>query len=228
MSKNLSRVLGTKNLKMKRRDSLKALALTTFGVGVSTAPSKAENIANTEGVFNELFKDKDSDKPGSTDEEKARDRKLKLDKFFTPTEMKMVTVLGDIIVPADGISGSASQAGVPAFIEFIVKDKPEMQTPMRGGLKWMDVQCLKMFEKTFLACSSAQQIQLIDLIAYPKEAKREYSQGVKFFSLIRNLTMTGFYTSQMGINDIGYVGNTPNNWDGAPQDVLDKYGLSYE
>jgi gluconate 2-dehydrogenase gamma chain len=213
---------------MKRRDSLKALALTTFGVGVSTVPSKAENIANTEGVLNELFKDKDSDKPGSTEEEKVRDRKLKLEKYFTATEMKMVTVLGDIIVPADGISGSASQAGVPAFIEFIVKDKPEMQTPMRGGLKWMDVQCLKMFEKTFLACSSAQQIQLIDLIAYPKEAKREYSQGVKFFSLIRNLTMTGFYTSQMGINDIGYVGNTPNNWDGAPQDVLDKYGLSYE
>ncbi len=210
---------------MKRRDSLKALALTTFGVGVSKVPAKAEN---TEGVLNELFKDKDSDKPGSTEEEKVRDRKLKLEKYFTPTEMKMITVLGDIIVPADVVSGSASQAGVPAFIEFIVKDKPEMQTPMRGGLKWMDVQCLKMFEKTFLECSSAQQIQLIDLIAYPKEAKPQYSQGVKFFSLMRNLTMTGFYTSQMGINDIGYKGNTPNNWEGVPQDVLDKYGLKYD
>ena len=210
---------------MKRRDSLKALALTTFGVGVSTVPSKAEN---TEGVLNELFKDKDSDKPGSTEEEKVRDRKLKLEKYFTPTEMKTITVLGDIILPADAISGNASQAGVPAFIEFIVKDKPEMQTPMRGGLKWMDVQCLKMFEKTFLECTSAQQIQLIDLIAYPKEAKPQYSQGVKFFSLMRNLTLTGFYTSQMGINDIGYKGNTPNNWEGVPQDVLDKHGLKYD
>ena len=210
---------------MKRRDSLKALALTTFGVGVSTVPSKAEN---TEGVLNELFKDKDSDKPGSTEEEKVRDRKLKLEKYFTPTEMKTITVLGDIILPTDAISGSASQAGVPAFIEFIVKDKPEMQTPMRGGLKWMDVQCLKMFEKTFLECTSAQQIQLIDLIAYPKEAKPQYSQGVKFFSLMRNLTLTGFYTSQMGINDIGYKGNTPNNWEGVPQDVLDKHGLKYD
>lgn len=210
---------------MKRRDSLKALALTTFGVGVSTVPSKAEN---TEGVLNDIFKDKDPDKPGSTEEEKQRDRKLKADKFLTPTEVKMVTVLGDIIVPADAVSGSASQAGVPAFIEFLLKDKPEMQTPMRGGLKWLDVQCLKMFEKTFLECTSSQQLQLIDLIAYPKQAKPEYSQGVKFFSLIRNLTLTGFYTSQMGINDLGYKGNTPNTWEGVPQDVLDKYGLSYD
>lgn len=210
---------------MKRRDSLKALALTTFGVGVSTVPSKAEN---TEGVLDDIFKDKDPDKPGSTEEEKVRDRKLKADKFLTPTEMKMVTVLGDIIVPADAVSGSASQAGVPAFIEFILKDKPEMQTPMRGGLKWLDVQCLKMFEKTFLECTPSQQLQVIDLIAYPKQAKPEHSQGVKFFSLIRNLTLTGFYTSQMGINDMGYKGNTPNTWEGVPQDVLDKYGLSYD
>lgn len=210
---------------MKRRDSLKALALTTLGVGVNNVPAKADN---TEGVLNELFKDKDPDKPGSTEEEKQRDRKLKADKFLTPTEMKMVTVLGDIIVPADAISGSASQAGVPAFIEFILKDKPEMQTPMRGGLKWLDVQCLKMFEKTFLECASSQQLNVIDLIAYPKLAKPEHSQGVKFFSLMRSLTLTGFYTTQMGINDIGYQGNKPNTWEGVPQDVLDKHGLSYD
>ncbi len=105
---------------------------------------------------------------------------------------------------------------------------PEMQTPMRGGLKWMDVQCLKMFEKTFIDCTSAQRLPLIDLIAYPLKAKPEYSQGVKFFSLMRNLTLTGFYTTQMGFKDLGYLGNTPNNWEGVPKDVLDKYGLSYE
>ncbi len=213
---------------MKRRDSLKALALTTFGIGVNTTSSKAENTLNTEGVLNDLFKEKDPDKPGSTEEEKIRDRKIKADKFLTPSEMKVITVLSDIILPADGISGSASQAGVPAFIDFMVKDKPEMQTPMRGGLKWMDVQCLKMFDKTFIDCTSAQRLTLIDLIAYPLKAKPEYSQGVKFFSLMRNLTLTGFYTTQMGFKDLGYLGNTPNNWEGVPQDVLDKYGLSYE
>ena len=213
---------------MKRRDSLKALALSTFGIGVNTASAKAENITNTEGVLNDLFKEKDVDKPGSTEEEKIRDRKIKADKFLTLSEMKVITVLSDIILPADGISGSASQAGVPAFIDFMVKDKPEMQTPMRGGLKWMDVQCLKMFDKTFIDCTSAQRLTLIDLIAYPLKAKPEYSQGVKFFSLMRNLTLTGFYTTQMGFKDLGYLGNTPNNWEGVPQDVLDKYGLSYE
>ena len=213
---------------MKRRDSLKALALTTFGIGVNTTSSKAENTLNTEGVLNDLFKEKDPDKPGSTEEEKIRDRKIKADKFLTLSEMKVITVLSDIILPADGISGSASQAGVPAFIDFMVKDKPEMQTPMRGGLKWMDVQCLKMFDKTFIDCTSAQRLTLIDLIAYPLKAKPEYSQGVKFFSLMRNLTLTGFYTTQMGFKDLGYLGNTPNNWEGVPQDVLDKYGLSYE
>ena len=140
----------------------------------------------------------------------------------------MVTVLSDIILPADGTSGSASQAGVPTFIEFMLKDQPDMQTPMRGGLKWLDVQSLKMFEKTFLDCSSTQKMSLIDLIAYPLKAKPEYSQGAKFFSLIRNLTLTGFYTSEMGFKDLGYVGNRPNNWEGVPQDVLDKYGLAYD
>ena len=213
---------------MKRRDSLKALALTTFGIGVNTTSAKAENMPNTEGVFNDLFKEKDTDKPGSTEEEKIRDRKIKADKFLTPSEMKVITILSDIILPADGISGSASQAGVPAFIDFMVKDKPEMQTPMRGGLKWMDVQCLKMFDKTFIDCTSAQRLTLIDLIAYPEKAKPEYSQGVKFFNLMRNLTLTGFYTTQLGFKDLGYLGNTPNNWEGVPKDVLDKYGLSYE
>ena len=213
---------------MKRRDSLKALALTTFGIGVNTTSAKAENMPNTEGVFNDLFKEKDTDKPGSTEEEKIRDRKIKADKFLTPSEMKVITILSDIILPTDGISGSASQAGVPAFIDFMVKDKPEMQTPMRGGLKWMDVQCLKMFDKIFIDCTSVQRLTLIDLIAYPLKAKPEYSQGVKFFSLMRNLTLTGFYTTQMGFKDLGYLGNTPNNWEGVPKDVLDKYGLSYE
>lgn len=213
---------------MKRRDSLKALALTTFGVGVSAVPAKADNTSYGEGGLNDLFKEKDPDKPGSTEEEKKRDRNLKAEKFLTPTEMKMVTVLSDIIVPADEMSGSASQAGVPAFIEFMLKDQPNMQIPMRGGLKWLDVQCLKMFEKSFLDSSSAQKMTLIDLIAYPKKVKPEYSQGAKFFSLVRNLTLTGFYTSEMGFKDLGYVGNRPNNWEGVPQDVLDKYGLSYD
>ena len=210
---------------MKRRDSLKALALSTFGIGIANTPLKAEN---TEGVLNnEFFKDKDPDKPGATEEEKKRDRKLKAEVFFTKAEMVTITILSDIILPADATSGSASQAGVSAFIEFMAKDQPDMQTPLRGGLRWLDVQCLKMFDKKFTDCSTAQRIEIVDLIAYPKKAKPEYSQGVKFFSMMRNLTLTGFYTTEMGFKDLDYRGNTPNVWEGVPDDVLKKYGLSY-
>jgi len=116
---------------------------------------------------------------------------------------------------------------VPEWIEFIVKDMPEHQVPMRGGLRWLDLQCIKRFEKAFKDCTPQQQIQMVDEIAYPKKAKKEMAQGVAFFSLMRNLTATGFYTTEMGGKDIGYMGNVPNQWKGVPDDVLKKYNLAY-
>jgi len=147
--------------------------------------------------------------------------------FFTPHEIATITVLGDIIIPKDDVSGSASDAGVPSFIEFIVKEKPEFKVPMRGGLQWLDQQCLKKYSNVFEKCSSKQQIELVDQIAYPKKATAEMKQGASFFSLMRNLTASGFYTSEIGGKDIGYKGNTPNMWNGVPADVLKQYGLAY-
>ena len=86
------------------------------------------------------------------------------DKFFTPAEMATITLLGDIIIPKDAVSGSASDAKVPDFIEFIVKDMPEHQTPLRGGLRWLDLQCLQRFEKTFTGSTHEQQIEIIEMI----------------------------------------------------------------
>jgi gluconate 2-dehydrogenase gamma chain len=125
------------------------------------------------------------------------------------------------------VSGSASEAKVPEFIEYIVKDMPQHQTPLRGGLRWLDLQCLKKYEKSFVDCSSSQQIEMVDQIAYPAKAKPEMQQGVVFFNLMRNLTATGFYTSEIGVKDIGYAGSTPNQWNGVPQDVLDQYKVAY-
>jgi gluconate 2-dehydrogenase gamma chain len=207
---------------MKRRDSLKALALSTFGIA---APLKAAPSVETD-VLKEKNDPTDC-KNGRTPDEQIRDAKLQADKFFTPHELKTVTVLSDIIVPSDAVSGSASQAGVPAFIEFMMKDKPENQTPMRGGLRWIDNQCVKLYDKKFVDCSTAQRIEMVDRIAYPELAKKEFSQGVAFFNLMRNFTVTGFYTTQMGYKDVGYIGNTPNTWAGVPDDVLKQYGLSY-
>ena len=141
--------------------------------------------------------------------------------------MATIAVLCDIIIPADDVSGSATQAKVPEFIEFIVKDMPQNQTPMRGGLRWLDIQSNKNYEKPFVDCSTQQQISIIDQIAYPKKAKPEMQQGVSFFNLMRNLTASGFYTSEIGIKDIGYKGNTPNQWAGVPDDILKQYNLAY-
>jgi hypothetical protein len=125
------------------------------------------------------------------------------------------------------VSGSASDAKVPEFIEFIVKDMPSHQTPIRGGLKWLDLHCYKLYEKAFVNCDAMQQIAVVDSIAYPEKAKPELKQGVAFFSAIRDLVATGFYTSEIGVKDVGYMGNVPNQWNGVPADVLKQYKLSY-
>lgn len=208
---------------MDRRDSLKALAVGSLSVG--TILGCNDKVTEEKGA-------KDGEKKtevyGRTGEEAARDTKLKEEKFFNDHEMKTITLLADIIIPADDHSGSASQSGVPDFIEFIVKDQPNYKLPMRGGLSWLDVQSLKRYNKRFVESSQQQQIELVDLIAYPEKATPDMSQGVTFFNLMRNLTATGFWTSKIGIKDLDYKGNTPNEWDGVPADVLQQYGLAYD
>src|SRR5690606_36241749 len=108
--------------------------------------------------------------PGVQEWEHERNTKLSQEKFFTEHEMATITVLADIIIPRDDVSGSASDAGVPDFIEFIVKDIPSNQIPMRGGLKWIDIQSQKLYGQPFIQCNSTQQLELADAIAYPDQA----------------------------------------------------------
>ena len=155
-------------------------------------------------------------------------RLLAMDKFFTDHEMATIAILSDIIIPADEVSGSATDAKVPEFIEFIVKDMPYHQTPLRGGLRWLDVHCMKRFEKAFKDCNEIQQLEVVDEIAYPeRKIKPGMKQGVAFFNKMRDLVATGFYTTEIGVKDIGYLGNTPNQWNGVPDEVLKKYNLAY-
>lgn len=203
---------------MKRRDTLKAISLTGFGLAVTPVEAAVPEP-----------QPKPLKIPGGRQKfEAERDAKLMAEKFFTPHELQTVTVLSDIIIPADAKSGSASQAGVPAFIEFMMKDQPRNQTPMRGGIRWLDNTCTKRYGKPFVQCTKAQQIDMVEQIAYPSKAKADMTQGASFFSMMRNMTATGFYTSPMGIKDLGYVGNVPNQWEGVPEDVLKQYGLAYE
>jgi gluconate 2-dehydrogenase gamma chain len=204
---------------MKRRDILKNIGLGSAGIlAVGTADAQTP-VAKT-AVIPEV-------ENGRLRHEIIRDNELKAKRFFSVAEMATIKILVDIIIPADGKSGSASQAGVPDFIEFISKDMPQHQTPLRGGLMWLDSLSKKTFDKKFTALSTENRLKIVDLIAYPQKAKPEHSQGVGFFNLLRNLTATGFFTSKIGMEDLGYKGNTPNQWDGVPQDVLAKYNLSY-
>jgi len=207
---------------MDRRKSLKLLAtgaITIPAVIDGCTPNDKKVAAATEEPAFNLDRN-----PAELKREKEL---LAQEKFFTAEEMATITILGDIIIPKDAVSGSASDAKVPDFIEFIVKDMPRHQIPMRGGLRWLDMQCLNRYEKAFKDCSSQQQIEMVDMIAYPAKAKPEMSQGVEFFKLMRNLTATGFYTSEIGVKDIGYAGNTPTQWNGVPDDVLKQYNIAY-
>ncbi|MCT1532211.1 gluconate 2-dehydrogenase subunit 3 family protein [Sphingobacterium daejeonense] len=206
---------------MNRRDSLKALGLIAAGSGVLASACKDEK-----GQATKVATEGSSDMmPGVQEFEHKRTEALKAEKFFTEHEMATITVLADIIIPKDDVSGSASEAGVPAFIEFMSKDIPSYQTPLRGGLKWLDVQCQKTYGNAFIKCKKDQQIAMIDEIAYPQKAKPEMAYGVAFFSMMRDLTSTGFFTSEMGVKDIGYKGNTPGVWNGVPADVLAAHGF---
>ncbi len=209
---------------MDRRNTIKALIMGTVSTSVLVGACKDEKTKIEVKPEAEAGLNYDR-----TPQEIADYKKLISDKFFSDDELATIMVLADIIIPKDAVSGSASEAGVPAFIEFIVKDMPYHQTPLRGGLRWLDMQCLKRYEKDFKDCTPQQQIEMVDLIAYPDRAKDkpELTQGVAFFNKMRDLTVTGFYTTRMGFKDLGYVGNTPNMWNGVPDDVLKQYGLAY-
>lgn len=167
---------------------------------------------------------------GRTPEELKRDEEVKAKVYLNEHELATIAVLCDIILPATDDAGSATDAEVPAFIDFIVKDLPSNQLPLRGGLMWLDTESNKRFNKEFIACNDAEQIQIIEDIAYPDpdNKKPEMAHGIKFFNLIRNLTLTGYYTSKMGIEALGYQGNTANLWDGIPPEVLAEHDVDYE
>ena len=207
---------------MDRRKSIKTLLIGTVGAGVLVDACKnSDKKAIAESPDAMLDADR-------MQEEKDYLKKLTAgDTFFTAHEMATITVLADIIMPKDAVSGSASDAKVPDFIEFIAKDMPYHQTPLRGGLRWLDMQCFKLFDKAFADCDAKQQIALVDQIAYPDKAKPAMKQGVAFFTMMRNLTTTGFYTTEIGVRDLGYIGNAPNQWNGVPDDVLKQYGVAY-
>ena len=149
--------------------------------------------------------------------------------FFTQHEYATVRVLSDLIIPKDERSGGAIDAGVPEFMDFIMIDQEDRQVAMRGGLAWLDLESQRRFDKTFFAASDAQRREILDDISTYGELKPGLSHGRTFFRSFRDLTASGFWTSKMGIEDLGYIGNTfVPEWKGCPPEVLAKLGLPDE
>ena len=202
---------------MDRRKSIKAMILGTVSTAVLVEACKSSATTVAEVNMDDRMQ-----------EEKDYLVKVKAQpNFFTEHEMATITLLADIIIPKDAVSGSATDAKVPEFIEFIVKDMPDHQVPMRGGLKWLDLHSYKKHSKAFTECSSKEQIGIVDEIAYPEKAAPALAQGVSFFNKIRDLVTTGFYTAEIGVKDLGYMGNVPNRWEGVPDEVLKQHGFAY-
>lgn len=153
-------------------------------------------------------------------------------RFFDKHEWATLGVLVDYIIPRDAKSGSATDAKVPEYIDFLLAEKDanvNEQVQMHGGLAWIDTEAHKRFGKTFIAASDAQRRQILDDIAYPQKARREMSYGVAFFNRLRDRTASGFYSSAMGWKDLQYVGNVFNpGYDGCPPAALAKLGVSYD
>jgi hypothetical protein len=147
-------------------------------------------------------------------------------KFFTTNEWATVGVLVDQIIPRDEKSGSATQAGVPEFMDFMMVDQPTRQTAMRGGLAWLDHECQVRFDKRFSVCTDAERRAVLDDISWPRRAKPEMAYGVSFFNSFRDLTASGFFTSKIGMADLQFKGNTVVvDWEGCPPEVLKKLGI---
>ncbi|GAB2612419.1 gluconate 2-dehydrogenase subunit 3 family protein [Belliella aquatica] len=205
---------------MNRRENLKLLFTGTLASGfllTNCAPEdkKLDYSPRIEG----------GTAGGRTEEEKLYDQKLLSETFLTEDERKKLNVLVDIIMPADTDSPSATEVGVVDFIEFMVKDYPGYQTPMRGGLMWLDHYSEDNYGKIFLALDQSEKLEIIDQIAWPEKAKSEMEGGVKFFNMLRNLTSTGYFTTEAGFKYLGYVGNRPNVWDGVPEEVMKRHGF---
>jgi hypothetical protein len=153
-------------------------------------------------------------------------------KFFNAHEWKTVRVLVDYIIPRDERSGSATEAKVPEYIDYLLAEKdanPATQVAMQGGLAWLDTECRGRFQKAFVDATDDQRRQVLDDIAYPAKAKPGMSYGVSFFNRIRDMTASGFFSSALGFKDLQYVGNVFNpNYDGCPQPALDKLGVTYD
>ncbi|GAC1656242.1 MAG: gluconate 2-dehydrogenase subunit 3 family protein [Gemmatimonadaceae bacterium] len=197
-----------------RRDAIKALGLVPFAGALGATTVQVDRVAAlVQGIAH------------------GGEGALGPAKFFSAHEYLTVRVLVDDVIPRDARSGSATDAKVPEFMDFIMADadtSADARTAMRGGLAWLDGECQRRHGAAYARSSDAQRKVVRDDIAWPGKARPEMSHGVAFFNRFRDLTASGFFSSAIGHGDLQFQGNVFNpEWNGCPQAALDKLGVSY-
>ena len=194
---------------MSRRDAVALLGALPLAAALRWSPSAAERVR----LLQRLQTAGSGFQPG----------------FFTPAEWETVRMLADLIIPPDERSGGATDAGVPEFMDFMMLERKDEQLWMRGGLAWVDAESERRFGRRFTATTDAERRALLDDIAWPARAKPGLSHGVTFFTAFRDLTASGFWSSQTGIADLEYRGNAVvPEWSGCPPEALAKLGVTYD
>jgi hypothetical protein len=194
---------------MERRDMLKLMATLPLGTWALASDDVSRAADRTAAVF--LADQPEPFKPA----------------FFNALEWRTVRTLVDIVIPKDDRSGSATDAGVPEFMDFIMVEYTGNRARMRSGLGWLNAESRARHGKPFPDIATAEQTAIVEDIAWPRRAKPEHAPGVQFFNAFRDLTATGFFTSLVGIRDLGYQGNMPSaTWTGCPPEVLAHIGVN--
>ncbi|MGD0129087.1 MAG: gluconate 2-dehydrogenase subunit 3 family protein [Terriglobia bacterium] len=199
--------------KRQRRALLKAL---------TAIPASALVPVSSAGVAERKHWLSAAPAPSAAPTEAANKRKI-----LDEREWKTICLLSDLIIPADDRTGGATQAGVPEFIDaWLDLRRGDLLAEIQGGLTWLDVECNRLFNHDFVDCSDAERKQILDRIAYPAKAAPQDAHGVAFFNDLRDLVVSGFFSSKMGVKDLPYLGNTMvADWEGCPPEVLAKLGL---
>jgi hypothetical protein len=188
---------------ISRRDVLRTLALGAAGGGVlQMIPLEAAELTHQM-----VHKEKAAAPAGKY-----------APKYFSAKQYEAISSLCDAIIPKDEKSGGALEAGAPEFIDLLTSENEDFQLALGGGLMWLDTRCVDQYGKVFMECTPEQRKELLDLIAFRKNVKKDsgLSQGVAFFAFLRKMTCDGYYTSKIGIADLQYIGNvTRSEWPGC-------------
>ena len=206
---------------MDRRETIKNILLGSIGTSV-LLESCVSSLDNK--VLDKIWEYQ----YGRTSEEKKRDDKFLNSRFFSETELQTIEKIANIILPPNEL-GNINDAGVVELFEFIAKDwsTPEHnnygEKVLRRGLFVFDELCIQKFGLKLLDCSESKVKVLFDKISYEDKSLKDQKESVKLFATYRGIVVTGYFTSEIGIKDLGYKGNTPNVWDGVPSEVLEQY-----